>query len=60
MYLPTYTSLMPLHANMLGICPSSPKKAWTYQRIGIGYMANTEMQPLGGQRIRPSALKLNA
>ena len=42
-----YATFMPLYTYMLGICPPGHFEAWTIQGLGLGYMANFEMQSMG-------------
>ena len=47
MYHPLYTTLMPVHTYVFGICATGTAEARTFQRTGTGRLENTTVQPLG-------------
>jgi len=51
--------MLPVHANMLGICDPSREETWSLQRVLVGYKKNIEVQPMGRQRLRPRTLGKN-
>lgn len=57
MHLATYSTIMPVYANLFGICTASIEETRTNKGASSSNLANTEVQPMGRQRIRPCALK---
>jgi hypothetical protein len=51
--------MLPVYANMLGICDPSREEAWGLQRVLVSYKKNIEVQPMGRQRLRPRTLRKN-
>jgi len=51
LHLALHAAIMPLHANMLGICPTGHPEAWTLQRPLSGHLAHSAMQSLGRLRL---------
>lgn len=54
-YTPT---IVPLHADVLGVCPSGSDQARTCERTTAGYLAHPALQPLGRIGLRPCALTM--
>ena len=46
-----YTSILPFHADMLGICKAGIGETWSCKGTRTCDMAYPEMQPMGRQRV---------
>ena len=53
---PVHTTLLPIHTHLLGIRTGSHQETRTLQGDVARRQENTEMQPMGWQRLRPGAV----